>query len=293
MEVWNGMTQPELDREYSPSSRAPGFEAVLAEYRSRGDRARAALPSRLDLSYGPHPAERLDVFPAAGPGAPMVVFVHGGHWQEGSKEDGAFAAEPLATAGFAFCAVGYGLAPQRSLGEMVGSVRRCLGWLAAHAGRFGSDPAKLYVAGSSAGAHLLAAALGRPRPGEAAMRDVMGACLLSGVYDLEPVRHSYVNDRVGLDAAQARDLSLAGRLPLAARQVILARGELETAEYARQQDSFAQALTASGQPPTSLVIAGRNHFDVVFDLADERTVLGAAVGRQLRPVRAFGPRRIP
>ncbi|OLB66395.1 MAG: hypothetical protein AUI10_02795 [Actinobacteria bacterium 13_2_20CM_2_72_6] len=262
------MDRAELDRQYSPSSLVPHFKTILDRYRSESAAARARLVCEPDVRYGPDPAEVLDFFPATRPDAPLHVFVHGGHWQQLSKDDSSFAAPAFVAAGAAFAALGYGLAPGRDLPAMVASVRRGLAWLRARHDR-------VYASGSSAGAHLVAMAL-------TSMPGIAGACLLSGVYDLEPVRRSYVNDAVGLTAATAFANSPLHHLPLHTTDVIVARGADETAEYARQHTMFVSALEARGASTTDLVVAGRNHFDLPLDLGRPDTVLGRAVLDQMR-----------
>ncbi|GAA3177456.1 MULTISPECIES: hypothetical protein [Streptomyces] len=116
---------------------------------------------------------------------------------------------------------------------------------------------------------------------EAEAMPVAGACLLSGVYDLEPVQRSYVNDAVGMDVGTAHRNSPCHRLPLSTAQVIVARGAAETDEYARQHREFAESLRSGGQRVVDLVAAGRNHFDLPFDLGRDDTPLGCAVLEQM------------
>ncbi|WP_433544707.1 alpha/beta hydrolase [Streptomyces sp. CA-294286] len=274
------MTQPdaagasprETDRELSPSTRARDAEGTLAAYRALSRAARDTLEHRADVAYGPDPAERLDHFPPRLPGSPLLVFVHGGHWQASGKEESCFAAPALLAAGAGYVALGYGLAPRRRLAEMSASVRRGLAWVRQNAAALGGRSDSVYAAGSSAGAHLVAMAAGG-----AAGVPVAGLFLLSGLYDLRPVVGSYVNDALGLDEAAARDQSPSLRPLPAAGRVLLARGEHETDAYARQQDAFAQALRREGRPPQDLVVADRDHFDLPLDLGDPATVLGRAV----------------
>nr|WP_237542434.1 alpha/beta hydrolase [Streptomyces sp. SID4919] len=264
----------------------------------------------------------------------MVVFVHGGHWQESSKEDACFAAPALVGAGAGYVALGYGLAPERRPAELSASVRRGLAWVRGHAVELGGRPDTVFAAGSSAGAHLVAMAAGGPDG-----LPLAGLFLLSGLYDLEPVVGSYVNDALGLTAGQAREQSPLFRAPPRGGRVLLARGEHETDEYARQQDAFAAMLRGAvggagghdgressgfgpggaggrngressmagaggtggregrrsapdGSPNAGpatdgramgglavddLVVRGRDHFDLPFDLGDPTTVLGRAV----------------
>jgi arylformamidase len=276
------MSQEELDREYSPSSRAPNFVATLDRYAKESARAREDLDYHADLAYGPGSAELLDFFPPVRVPAPLQVFVHGGHWQQMSKEDSCFAASALVERGAAFVALGYGLAPEHSLDSMVASVRRALWWLREHAEELGSHPDTIFASGSSAGAHLVAMALCDTAEQESDPPPVAGASLLSGVYDLEPVRLSYVNDRVGMDEATAFGNSPLYHLPCATSQVIMARGVAETTEYARQHTDFVRALGEHGHSVVDLVVTARNHFDLPLDLGRRDTVLGRSVLAQMR-----------
>ncbi|MGD9483614.1 alpha/beta hydrolase [Streptomyces sp. TRM70308] len=258
-----------LDRELSPSTRARDAAGTLARYRARSLAALRTLEHRADVAYGPDPAERLHHFPPRRPGAPLLVFVHGGHWQESSKEDACFAAPALVAAGAGYVALGYGLAPRRRLAELTASVRRGLAWVTEHAAALGGRRDAVHAAGSSAGSHLVAMAAGGPDGVPLA-----GLCLLSGLYDLSPVVGSYVNDALGLDAAGAREQSPLYRSPPRAGRVLLARGRHETDEYARQQRRYSAALRGAGRSVTELVVDDRDHFDLPLDLGDPATPLG-------------------
>ncbi|WP_033222207.1 alpha/beta hydrolase [Kitasatospora phosalacinea] len=276
MAVYRGLDQRELDREYSPSSKVADFDAELAAYAAESRRAYRELPGHRELRYGPDAPELLDFFPAARPDAPLHVFVHGGFWQELGKEDSVFPALDLVPLGTAFAAVGYGLAPHWTVERIVEQVTSAVRWLVDHAAELGADPERVVLSGSSAGAHLAATAL----LDERLRGRIRGAALLSGVYDLEPVTLSYVNQPLGLDAGRARRLSplYAGADALAALPpVVLALGEHETDEFGRQQALFAEAVREAGVPVHELLVGGRNHFDLVFDLGRVGTVLGAAV----------------
>lgn len=266
-----------LDREYSPSSCVPDLEPYLDEYAARSASARARHEVRR-LRYGPGAAETVDVFPAAAGSAPLHVFVHGGNWQALSVDDSSFAAPGFLARGVAFAAVGYPLAPAATLDGIVAAVGRCLRWLRDHAGELGADPARLQVSGHSAGAHLVAAALAADAELAAA---VAGVVLVSGMYDLEPVRRSYVNDALGLDDDAVRRNGPLLHLPTHLPPVVLARGGDETRGYAMQHDAMLAALRAGGHDVVSVVDPHRNHFDVPYDLPDAATPVGAAVLAQL------------
>ncbi|MFI0809553.1 alpha/beta hydrolase [Streptomyces echinatus] len=257
--------------------------AILAEYTTRSALTRTELPVHAGIRYGALPCESLDFFPARGPRAPLLAFVHGGYWQELGKDDSSFPARRLVPAGAAFAAIGYGLAPRYRLDEIVDQVRRAVRWLVEHAQDLGFDGERIVLAGSSAGAHLaLMALLDGWMPGGTQPADVIaGAVLLSGVYDLEPLRLTYVNEPLGLDSEAAARLSPIRHLPDRLPPLVVARGGAETAEFARQHRALVEAATTRSAAVHDLVITHRNHFDITFDLDDPASDLGAAVLHRL------------
>ncbi|WP_245588980.1 MULTISPECIES: alpha/beta hydrolase [Actinoalloteichus] len=283
---WRDYDRDELARQYSPSSRVDDIGPYLADYARRSDEARRDLVVHRDLSYGTDPEQAFDYFPASRAGAPLHVFVHGGYWQELSRHDSAFPALDLVPAGAAFVALGYGLAPAHDLAEIVASVSLGIRRLCQHRSELPGTPSEVHLSGTSAGAHLVASALldveGWRRDGLDPSRDVASATLLSGVYELEPLRHTYVNDALGLDAAAAAAHSplLALRSPLP--PLLVALGRNETEEFGRQHREFVDRARAVGTEVTDVVVPGRDHFDLPLDLGRRGTVVGDAVRRRMR-----------
>ena len=251
MSGWRAWPRPVLEREYSPSSKVPGgYGPFSVAYRQRSVAALATVPVRRDLAYGPGRDETLDLFPAA-PGddgrlAPLVVFLHGGYWQELSKLDASFAAPGLVASGVALAAVDYTLAPHASLERIVDQARRAVGWLSVNGASLGVDPSRIVVSGHSAGAHLAAKAAERlPRA------TIAGLVLIGGVFDLRPIARTSINDALGLDEAEAARLSVTPRASLPPAAVIW--GIDETDEFRRQ----SRALRPRGEPPATRRPASR------------------------------------
>jgi len=282
-------TKELLEREYSPSSLAPDLAQYLRDYASRSARTRERLPGKLNLSYGPAPEEVCDLFlpsPVRSGRTPLCIFIHGGYWQDLSKSDFSFPAEQFGRHGIAFAAVNYGLAPASSLAAMVARCRAAIAYLYGAAGRLGFDRDSILVCGSSAGAHLAAMTLLTDWLREFALPATLikGAILLSGIYDLRPIRLTYVNDPLQLDVPSAlcnSPLLLADFVSATIAPTLIAWGEHETTEFKRQSQEFAAALARRRAAVTSLEVRGRNHFDVLFDLADDHTELGGALLRHL------------
>lgn len=272
-----------LDRQFSPSSCVTDIKVFLDEYAALSRRTRDELTVRAGIPYGGERCETLDFFPAAEPDAPLLVFVHGGYWRELSKDDSSFPARRTVPAGAAFAALDYGLAPGYRLPEIVAQVRRGLEWLLTHAGELGVDSRRIHLSGSSAGAHLvLMALLDDWRPDGRHPADAFaGAVLLSGVYDLEPLRLTYVNEPLGLTARTARLMSPLHRLPDRLPPLVVARGGAETDEFCRQHAQLVAAVVTRSPEIRDLVVSHRNHFDITFDLDDPASDLGRAVFRRL------------
>ena len=261
-----------LEREYSPSSVIGGnYAPFLARYATLSARAHARLPAQRDLRYGAAPRATLDYFPpragATRPG--LLVYLHGGYWQEGTKDHSAFLAPAWHDAGMAHAVVGYTLAPGARLPQIVTECRTALAWLVARAATLAFDPANVVIAGSSAGGYLTAACADRsPVP-------VRGIVPVSGVFDVAPLVGTSINDPLGLDAATAASLDL---LTPERRYcpAVVAWGEVETHAFKRQSQALAARIRASGLPCAALEVPGRNHFDVILDLGDPASPLFAA-----------------
>jgi len=263
-----------LEREYSPSSCVDDIQPYLDDYARHSLAARQSQRMQT-LHYGDAPEECLDYFPAADRHAPLLVFIHGGYWQQLSRNDASFPAPACHRHGIAYAALDYGLAPEATLPQMIERCRRAMRWLHDHGERLGFDADRIVVSGSSAGAHLAAMTLLDPlHPAPAWIRS---AVLLSGVYDLEPLVPTYVNAPLHLDSVTARHCSpmhalesVDVRLPT----VLMAVGDNETSEFKRQSDEFAAALSGRARSVQSLCVDGRNHFGIVFDLVDDQRMLG-------------------
>lgn len=281
---YRDMDRATLDREYNARATVADIAPILAEYRARTEAARRELPCLLNIPYGPGEPERLDIFPAAnttGP-APVFVFIHGGYWRLLDAADSGFMAPALTAAGCCVVVVNYALAPGATLDEIVRQCRAALAWLHGNIARHGGDPARIHVGGSSAGGHLAAMlAAGGDWPAGFGLppHPVAGATLLSGLFELEPVRLCHPNDWLALDAAAAaRNAPALLPPPRPGLPVVLSVAETETAEFKRQTHDQAGryrqagcAVTLVPPPPAS------NHFDIVFQLCDSNTPLCRAV----------------
>src|SRR6267143_280071 len=152
--------QQALDAAYDQAVYAPNRDQILARLAHTSELVRRRIGTPERFSYGKTPIEGLDVYRTAKPNAPICVFVHGGAWRAGLARDYAFPAETLVRAGAHFVALDFNnvLETNGDLMPMAEQVRRGIAWVHANAGKLGGDPARLYVCGTSSGAHLSAVA---------------------------------------------------------------------------------------------------------------------------------------
>lgn len=257
--IYRGMNRAALDAAYNNSAAVADSDRWLEQWRRRSEEVRAAPGARLDIAYGPKERNRFDYFPAGRPGAPLFVFLHGGYWQRNAKDMFAFVADGPCQRGIDVAVVGYTLAPDARLSEIVREIADALSFLHGNAAVFGFDRRALCVGGWSAGGHLAAMSCGHPA--------VHSALAISGIFDLEPIALNYINDRLRLDAAEIAALSPARTLRPGLAPLALAVGGDELPELQRQSTSFQGIADAQGVAMALHVLPGHHHYSILDELA--------------------------
>jgi len=248
--------QAELDAQYDQRVWSPDMDAVIARYAAASDAVRTHFGEPATHAYGGSAAEQLDVY---GAGRKQVfVFVHGGAWRRESRRASAFPAEPLLRAGATYVALGFAALPAVTLPEMVQQVCSGIDWVKRHL------RGRVVLCGHSSGAQLAACALTR-------VDGIAKALLISGLYDLMPVRLSARNDYLNLDAEMEQALSPIRHRERIRCPVTVAWAEKDSAEFARQSREFGAALGA----PT-LIGDGLDHFTMAETLTDPASPLARA-----------------
>ena len=196
-----------LESEYNARAAVPEHVDILAGWDRRSRALRARVPCELDLAYGESERQRIDLFRGGAAPAPLHLFIHGGYWQRGDRAANHFVAEGLCARGVDVALVGYDLCPGVTLDALVDQVRAALAWLWRNARRLGIDPARIQVGGHSAGGHLTAMLLAtrwRELGEDLPAQPIQSAVAISGLYALGPLRHTSINEAVGMDADTAR-----------------------------------------------------------------------------------------
>ncbi len=275
-----------LDRDYNARATisVAAYEAEMRRYRAMSDAAREADATHLDLVYDEQSGQTLDIFGTTEALRPVFVFIHGGYWRALSKRDSAFMAGMLARHGIASAAVDYRLAPETSLTEIVREMRAAIAFLHKEGRRYGIDPERIFVGGSSAGGHLTGTVISGGWHEEFGVPEdvVKGALPVSGLFHLAPIAKSYVQDWIALDDAAVSALSPPENLPHKGCPIVLAYAAGEADGFKRQSIEFDRLWRQAGFESDVMEIPHRNHFDVILDLADEETALAQALLRLIR-----------
>ncbi|WP_170386836.1 alpha/beta hydrolase [Ruegeria atlantica] len=264
--LYRGFTREELDQEYSPSSMIGGdLTPYLDSYAALSAQHRARLEVKENLSYGDSPAQVLDFFPARVTNAPLHVFIHGGYWQALSHRDSAMMAPAIVESGQAFATLNYTLAPTARISDMITECRDALVWLASQADTLGFDPSRITLSGHSAGAHLatmvMATSANELARARLRVRDVI---LISGIYDLEPISLTPVNDPLQLTPVEVHDLSPILHLPTPGPRYHVTVAERDTPEFIRQSRDYAELLRKGGHSVSFDLRKGMQHFDIIM-----------------------------
>jgi acetyl esterase/lipase len=163
---------------------------------------------------------------------------------------------PLAN-GFDAALIGYTLAPEATLMDIVGEARAAVRWLRGQAAGLGIVGGKLIVSGWSAGGHLASMVLGEASAGLA----------ISGIFDLEPCRLNYLNEKLQLSLDEQSALSPIRQLPLSSPDLVIAFGTDELPELQRQSQDYDSARRTVGLPSDLLPLTGQDHFSILEELA--------------------------
>ena len=274
------MSDDDLNDQYEIESRVEDPEGVQARYAAMSVAAAELPGARLDVAYGTDARQRLDVFaPSQGP-APALMFFHGGYWRAGSKESRQFPAAVWRERGVAWVPVGYRLAPETTLDRIVADARAAVVWLYRNGLDVGCDPGRIHVAGNSAGGHLVGmlAADGWQEAAGVPRDVVRSAVAVSGLFDLAPLRRTFVNEWLHLGREGAERNSPI-RLPVRADlPILLAWGARESAAFRQQSLDYARRC---GGRVRSMECDGADHFSVIGELADPDSTLFRAIASQV------------
>jgi len=280
--VYKNYSREELEFHFNPQNSVPD-NATWSEKRNAASlKNRSELKSFLDVPYGSSPREKVDIFPAGKPGAPVLVYFHGGYWRSGGKEQNAHFAGVFVKAGATVVVAGYDLAPNVTVTDIVREARSAIAWVYKNTSRYGGDPAKLHIAGISAGGHLVAMALAHDWANDGLPRDIIkGAAALTGVYDLDAVLPLSVNQEIRLTPEGARENSPLLHPPLPGAPLIVAVGGAEPQGWRGQSQEFFRLCRERGVECEYIEIPGAHHYSMGLELINRASPLTRAIFKQI------------
>jgi arylformamidase len=261
-----------LDAQYNNRARVADAAAILARWASASAQARDGSPDKqLDLRYGEGPGETLDVFPAAAPAAPVLVFVHGGYWRALDKSDHSFIAPSFVADGVTVVVPNYALCPAVTIEQIAMQMVRAVAWTWRYISAHGGDPSRIALAGHSAGGHLAAMLLAcrwKQVGDDLPQQPLSGALSISGLYDLEPVRRTpFLQGDLRLTPAQVARLSPAFFPRPRGGTLYATVGANESDEFLRHNQLIRDQWGPSAVPVCETV-PGSDHFTVLESLVD-------------------------
>ena len=264
VKIFLDYTQEELNWQYDHSKRFPDTGIFQTERGEASEQARARIKGLLDVPYGDHADEVVDIFPVEGDGkAPVIVFFHGGAWTRGSKNGYSFPASAFVPRGVAWIATEFTKVPDGTLSNQVRQNRDAVAWVYRNAEEYGFDRDRVYIAGHSSGGHMCGMVLVTDWEKEYGLpKDlVKGATAISGMYDLEAVYLSHRNKYLNLDEAEWRANSSILHIPAEyAAPLIIGCAEQDTTEFHRQPEEFLKAWKSAGHEGEFIELMGRHHF---------------------------------
>lgn len=253
---WALLTQAERDAAYDNNAAVANSAALVDERNRLSAIFRDRAGAKLDLPYAPGERTKWDLYPAADPGAPCLVFIHGGYWQRNSREYFAMVAEGVVAHGWSAALPSHTLAPDASLTQIVGEIRASLDWLAAHGPERGiAGP--VILSGWSAGGHLVAMALDHPL--------VKAGLAISGIYELGPLRDTKFNGALKLTEAEIATLSPL-RLDVVQKPLAIAYGSAEVPALVEDSRLFHAKRAAAHAPGALVPVPGEDHFTLLDHL---------------------------
>ena len=276
MGLYRGMDAGTLEAKYNLRAlRGDDFDDLVQRWLDRSAAHRDASGARVDLAYGDGERETLDFFSGGDANGPLLVYIHGGYWQRGDKAMYSFVSEGFIKHGVSVAVMNYALTPSVRMGQIPRQVRKCVAWLWHHAHDLGFARDRLFVSGHSAGGHLTAMMMSTAWPVfDAALPvDLIRAGIpISGLFELEPLVHTSINDGPQMTVAEAIEESPLFIPPVTNAPQLVVAGGGETSELRRQSDAYAEKFASAERPMERYDVPDEDHFDELERLAEDDSV---------------------
>ncbi|WP_288409831.1 alpha/beta hydrolase [Acinetobacter soli] len=268
--VFLNYTQSELDKNYTQTEWAPNAKQIMDRVSYRSDLTRKSLGNPKIFQYGASANEKLDFYKSSSKNAPLLVFIHGGAWKSGNAKDYDFIANPFLANGISVAILDFDDVTKVGLDGMVKQIRTSLKWIYNNSYSLKINKDKIYIAGHSSGAHLAGVITTTNWESENLPKGfIKGAVLISGLYDMNPVRLSVRSKYINFNDKTEIDMSTIKRVETINVPLIVSYGSLESDEFKRQSDEFVKKLKDSQKEVKFIMQPYFNHFEIVEDYGNQ------------------------
>lgn len=276
----NFVRQEDIDLHYDCES-SLDMQPILDWVVGNSQRARDELTCLLDQPFGPTIDETVDVFPANTPNAPVLVIVHGGWWRATTSKEWSLLARGPVALGYTVVVTNYSLCPKVSVDEITRQTRAAVAWVYRNAVRYNGNPDRIFVAGHSAGGQLVGMLALTDWVAEYGLPEdvVKGGVPISGLFDLEPFRYSWLQPKLQLNHDTIQRQSPLFHIPADTSRfpILVTLGGDESEEFHRQSRTFADAWRAGGALVQWLDQPGKNHFTALEGFESPQSALCQAI----------------
>jgi len=282
MLVYKGYDQAALDRQYNNRLHVPDYATYMERWEVLSRQTEKEFPVVKNIPYAVLPREQLDIYPSLHPSSKTLIFIHGGYWHKFDKSSFQFVGKAFRNYDITIVLINYPLAPDVSVDQIAASCRLAIHWLYQNISAYNGDPGQLYIAGHSAGGHLSAMLLATDwRQFNLITDTIKGACVISGLFNLIPIRLSDINKVLNMETETALRNSPVHLLPATQCPLSIVVGSNETNELLDQSKELYTCWKES--IPTEITqVPGLNHYSIVETMLDPQSCLHQAMRRLMK-----------
>jgi len=281
-QLYKGFRPDEMEYQYNPRESVPEYPELAKVRAAQAKTVRDTSKSWLNVPYGDSPREQLDIYAAAPPTGPVLVYIHGGYWRSGSKEDNCNFVPTFTRRSATVVLVEYDLCPNVTVTDIVRQTRAAVAWVYKNITHYGGDPSRLFIFGHSAGGHLAAMALANDWTQQGMPKDcIKGAIATSGVYDLDMVMRISVQEQVHMTPEIAKLNSPLQNPPRVKCPLVVAVGSAEPKGWQQMSADYYNYVEQQGMNAEFLVVPGANHYTMSEKLLDTSNLLTQAIIKQM------------
>ncbi|WP_416040468.1 alpha/beta hydrolase [Acinetobacter lactucae] len=272
--VFLNYTQEELDRNYTQTVWASNFKQIMERMNYRSEFTIKTLGEPESYQYDKFPTHKIDFYKAENKNAPLMIFIHGGAWKSGRAKEYAYIANPFIANNINVAIIDFDDVIKVGLNGMIEQIRNSIKWIYINSAKLSINKNKIYIVGHSSGAHLGGVLLTTNWEKQNMPKDIIkGAVLISGMYDMKPVRLSARASYVKFDDKTEDEMSTIRYADSINSPILLSYGGLESYEFKRQTEDFAKKLKHEHKKVDLIPQPYFNHFEIIDDFGNPYNAL--------------------